>query len=841
MADISERWTRIQTLFEAALERPADDRTAWLRSVCGDDPDLYREVESLLEGDAHQHTLFGGRAADLLGPHDLDAALSPTRAGEIVGPWRLIERIGSGGMGAVYRAERASGDYEQTAALKLIKPGMDSEAVVARFEAERKILARLQHPGIARLLDGGLTADRRPYFAMDLVEGEPITDYADARGLGIDARLRLFAAVCEAVRYAHQSLVVHRDLKPSNIVVTEASGAGSAPEARPVLLDFGIARLLADDEDTALTRTGHRVLTPSFAAPEQIRGESPTTATDVYALGGLLYRLICGAAPLAGETALETEQAVLSETPKRPSARVTPEASGARGLNEAGLMRRLRGDLDVICLKALAEEPERRYGSAAELLADVQRHLAGLPVEARPASGAYRVRKFVARHRVGVIGTAVSLAALVALTAFYTVSLTGERDRVEAEARRSEEVVAFLKDLLLGASPYEAPGEELTARELVDRGAARVDTALAGEPATQAAIQSLIAEVYMDINRAEDAIPLYRKALVSQEAEGLRAEAASTQRELGRALRETGATEEAERYLRSALATFERLPTSDPAETALTQRHLGSLLRDQGDFETAERLYRTALATAQRARGPDDPLTADITNSLVIVLRATDRNSEAADLMADLVASDRRVLPPNHPDLGASLAIHSTLLSQAGRSGEAVRVAREALRVFRAAHPDTTHPDIAGGIHGVAIALEADGQLVMADRTFADAIRRLRASRGDGDTRTLSAIRGYASLKETRGDLSAAIDLYLEGARAAGDTPRYAGALWSDLAAVYVQQGRWPEAREAFRRAADAYRAGDLPEDVAEVTAEWRAAALAVGRPGEGPPRSAER
>ena len=396
MADALSRWTRIQTLFEQALERPSDERTAWFRAQCGDDPEMYGHVAAMLDGADDEHDLFGGNALDLVSGDGPGLDLIPTREGEPVGPWVLGERIGAGGMGDVYRAHRTDG-FEQTAAIKRVKPGMDSGAVLARFEAERQILARLQHPGIARLLGGGLTADERPYFAMELVDGEPITDYCDAHRLGVEARLNLFAQVCEAVRYAHRQLVVHRDLKPSNILVA----AGTEDDApRPVLLDFGIARVLGDDA-ADLTQTGQRVLTPSYAAPEQIRGEAPTTATDVFALGGLLYRLLSGARPIQteGRSPVEVERAVLEETPPAPSAAVTSEAADARGTTADALARRLRGDLDVICLTALSKEPERRYGSAAELLADVRRHLDGLPIDARPATRAYRVGKFVRRHR----------------------------------------------------------------------------------------------------------------------------------------------------------------------------------------------------------------------------------------------------------------------------------------------------------------------------------------------------------------------------------------------------------------------------------------------------------
>ncbi|MGB3544379.1 serine/threonine-protein kinase, partial [Rubrivirga sp.] len=380
MNDPVTRWPEIQTLFEQALDRPPDERTAWLRSVCGDDLEVYREVEALLEGDRDQHTVFAGSALDLLAPADLEDALVPSKTGERVGPWVLGERIGAGGMGAVYRAQRADG-FEQTAALKRIKPGMDSEAVLARFRAERQILARLEHPGIARLLDGGLAGDGRPYFAMELVEGEPITDYCDGLGLEVDERLRLFVEVCDAVAYAHRQLVVHRDLKPSNVLVTDLEDGTRQVK----LLDFGIARVLSDDHGDGLTRTGQRVLTPSYAAPEQHRGESPSTATDAYALGVLLYRLLTGTLPTEDKGELAALSTSVPTEPSRPSTRV----------QDAATRRDLEGDLDTIILKALRLEPERRYGSAAELGADVRRYLEDVPIEARPATAGYRARLFV--------------------------------------------------------------------------------------------------------------------------------------------------------------------------------------------------------------------------------------------------------------------------------------------------------------------------------------------------------------------------------------------------------------------------------------------------------------
>ncbi|WP_412061568.1 protein kinase domain-containing protein [Rubrivirga sp. IMCC45206] len=820
MADVTNRWTQVQALFERALDRPPDERTAWLRAAAGNDPDLYTEVANLLEGYDHQHTLLDGRATDLFSDRALDDALVPSHTGERVGSWVLRERIGTGGMGAVYRADRADG-FEQTAALKRLKPGMDSDAVLARFRAERQILARLEHPGIARLLDGGVASDGRPYFAMELVEGEPITDAADDRQLGVEARLALFARVCDAVAYAHQNLVVHRDLKPSNVLVT--------PAGAPKLLDFGIARVLSDD-DAHLTQTGHRLLTPAYAAPEQVRGEPPTTATDVYALGGLLYRLLCGAAPLdTGGSRAQAERAVLEGQPERPSARVTDAAACQRGTTAAALAKRLQGDLDTICLKALRTEPERRYGSAAELGADVRRHLAGQPVAARPATRRYRARLFVRRHRAGVLATAAAVLVAVALTAFYTTRVAAERDRAESEARRSDEVVGFLQTLLLSASPYEEPGEELTARELVDRGAERIGE-LADEPQTQAALQVLIGDVYLDLGRAEDAIPLYRGALATRQALGLRVEAANTARQLGRALRDVEQYDEAERLLRQSLANLETLG-ADPADIAFTRRHLGSLIRDRGDYETAESMYREALATARTLRPPDLELEEDITTSLVIVLRAQDKDGEALDLMGEMVESGRRTYPDGHPMLATSLSTYATLLSRAERGDEAVAAAREAYRMFRAAHPDTTHPDIAAAVQGLGIAYRADGRLAEADAAYVDAVGRLRAAHGPGDPRVLAAMRAHGTLKEERGDPEAAAVIYREAARNARSLPRQEAILWSYLADNRARARAWPEAQAAFHRSVAVLRAEGLDDDLDGVVTDFADAAREVGRP----------
>ncbi|MAS53045.1 MAG: hypothetical protein CMJ44_00175 [Pimelobacter sp.] len=815
--DALDRWTRVQTLFEAALDHDGDARTAWLRAECGDDPDLYREVAAMLGGHRTRDTLLDGFAADLFDPADLDQALGADDAGAHVGPWVLGERIGAGGMGTVYRATR-DGDFEQTAALKRIKPGMDSEAVLARFRAERQILARLEHPGIARLLDGGLDADGRPYFAMELVDGEPITDLADARRLSVDNRLELFAQTCEAVAYAHRQLVVHRDLKPSNVLVSE--------DGRVKLLDFGIARLLSADADDGLTRTGHRVLTPATAAPEQVRGEPPTTATDVYALGGLLYRLLCGALPLdPGLSASALERAVLETVPAAPSTRVTPSAAAARGTAETALAKRLRGDLDTICGKALRKEPERRYGSAAELLADVRRHLAGLPVEARPATARYRAGLFARRHRVGLAATVASLLAVGLVTALAFARVSAERDRAQTEADKAAEVSAFLASILEGADPYQAAGDTLSAFDLLERGAARIEEDLADQPDVQAAMQHVMGGVYENLGRYEEAEALLVAALDTRRrlygSDHL--DVAETERALGIVYRRIRDGDRAEPLLRHALDVQRRRLGPDDPEAAYTQRHLASLLRNRGEYDEAERLYRASLASFRSTLGDDHPDVLDVKNSLSVLLEQTGQFDEAVGLMREVVAAQRRQAAQSETgvdaSLSATLATLGTLLREQGDLDGAEAAAREALALDQSVFGDA-HPQTATSMRNLASILRDREQYDEAGRLYQAALDIRRAALGPDHPRVANLLNSFGKLRAEEGDLEGAIALSREVLRiyrAQPDAePMRVAFATGNLGEYYEQVGRADQAEALYRESLRELRAA-VPAESADL------------------------
>ncbi|MEM1055444.1 MAG: serine/threonine-protein kinase [Bacteroidota bacterium] len=522
-------WDRLDALLDDALDLPRDAQTAYLDAQ-DLPPGLRQHAEAMLAADAESTSVLD--APERLGVL-FDAATEADRdtipPGTAIGPYRVVREIGQGGMGTVVLAERADGAFDKQVALKLVRPGL-AGGVLARFRAERQILARLDHPGIARLLDGGQTDDGRPYLAMEYVDGEPITAYADRLGLDVDARLALFEQVCDAVAYAHRQLVVHRDLKPSNILVVSGEGArakgevagpssplplSSSPTVK--LLDFGIAKLLEDDGSMVETVTEQRLLTPAYAAPEQVRGEPPSTATDVYALGVLLYELLTGRRPFAMEERARhaMERAILETEPTRPSTALTEadpatpavEVAAARQTEPARLRRRLAGDLDQIVLMALRKEPERRYDSAAAFGRDVRRHLDRLPVEARPDSLRYRAGRFARRNRVGV--TATLLGLLVSL--FYVASLRVERDRAAAERDRAEVSLAYVQSLFAGADPSQRPrADTLLARHLLDAGAEGL--ADLRDPRVAAGLSHALGQAYYELALYGEAVSTLQRA-----------------------------------------------------------------------------------------------------------------------------------------------------------------------------------------------------------------------------------------------------------------------------------------------------------------------------------------
>lgn len=489
------RWEEVRERLADLLELPPTQRAEALAAI--GDPALRAELGELLE------------AADGAGTFLEEAPLSMT--GRRIGPYRLSRELGEGGMGVVYLAARADQAFEQKVAVKVLRRGLESADMQARFRRERHILARLEHPNIARILDGGTTEDGVPWLGMELVDGLPIDQWCDQQQLSVADRLRLFQKVCAAVDYAHRNLVVHRDLKPSNILVTDTG--------EPKLLDFGIAKVLLEGSDLSETRSGSTAMTPRYASPEQVRGQGVTTVSDVYTLGVILYELLTGQAPYRLESGqhAELERVIGGEIPAAPSERVLAGGSPTpTGESATRLARRLRGDLDTILGMALAKEPERRYASVQQLQEDIERHLEGLPVLARRDSRSYRLGRFVRRNLPWVVTGAVFMSFLVGAV----VVLGLQAQRLRAERDKAREVAAVLKELFTMNDPNSSLDHNLSARELLDSSTERVEK-LADQPELKAELLGTLGTVYLAQAEYERAEQLLRQAIQLQEARGM--------------------------------------------------------------------------------------------------------------------------------------------------------------------------------------------------------------------------------------------------------------------------------------------------------------------------------
>jgi len=861
-----ERWERLQSLFHRAAALPEAERAELLGRECAEDPELHRQVLGLLAG-SDDSALLAGPLGDLAGDlaDELADGLSlPRRApGDRVGPYRLLSELGRGGMGTVYLAERADDAFEQQVALKVVRGVIASPSAVERFLAERRILARLQHPNIARLLDGGTTPEGAPYFVMERVEGEPLDAYCDRRRLGVRDRLGLFLTVCEAVQHAHRNLVVHRDLKPSNLLVTD--------DGTVKLLDFGIAKLLDPTGDGAgLTRRGDLPLTPEYASPEQVRGEPVSVSSDVYSLGLLLSELLTGrraqrlTSPGAGRSWQEIERAVCGTPAARPSAaagrasdgasdEVPPEArAAARGTTPRRLRRRLRGDLDTIVLAALQKDPARRYRSVEALAADLRRHLDGLPVEARGDPLGYRARKFVGRHRLGMTAAALVVAGLGASTLIAGHGLQEAR----REARVAAEISDFLERVFRVSDPSESRGRTVTAREVLDSAATRLEGESSRDPEIDVRLRRTLGTVYADLGLLESAEPILRRAARRgqeqlgpdheqtlaaltalgsvvyrrgryAEAEEILRRAVERSRSalgddapqtlaaannLGLAVWRQARFDEAEVIFTDVLRRRRRLLGDEDSDTLASLNNLGLVHLMRGEFAAAEKIYRRAWRSGQRVRGADHPKTLDALNNLAMSCAGQGKLTEARDRFEELVAERRRVLGPEHPRTLGGMAKLGDVLLQLGDLDRAEALEREVLAVRQR----TLGPDHADTLFAKAFLSRVElarGDLEAAGRLRREVLASRRRVLGEDHHDTLQSLRELAELRRVQGRLEEAEALYRDALarfeRVAGASGYWTIATLGDLGQVSLLAGRTDEAlarlAEARERAERAF------------------------------------
>ena len=820
-------WRRVEALVDAAAELSPGERERILEERCAGEPRLRSEVERVLEAlDAGGNFLDRASWAPYKALAENDADETPSMAGHRFGPYRIEGFLGSGGMGSVYKARRDDGQFHRNVAIKILRFDPSDEEAIRRFRAERQILAQLSHPILTELLDGGTTEDGRPYIVMELVDGVPIDVYCDRHELSVEARLRLFLVVCDAVRYAHRHLIVHRDLKASNILVDA--------EGTPKLLDFGIAKLLdaprfqlADRS----TRTGFRPLTLHTASPEQITGEAVTTASDVYALGVLLYRLLTGRSPyrLGPGEEHEIVRAILEEEPERPSDALTRTSDGEAaeamprcGLRPGQLRQRLKNDLDTILLMALRKRPERRYGSVEELADDIERHLASRPVSARPDTLIYKAAKLVRRHPLGVSAGLAAAVLLVVFTAFalwQASRIARERDLAELQGARQEQIANFLLRLFENANPRnEVAATELTVRDVLDRGRRQIDE-LDDLPEVQATYLNTMGEAYRALALYDEASTLLERALaLRRQSHGdNHLEVAESLYELSIVHHLEGDFEAAEAAASESLAIRRRLLGDAHPLVASCLNQLGLIVAEGGRYAEAEERYREALAITAGRPSMD---TADSLHNLALLTHDRGQLEEAESLYREALAMTRRFLGPVHPDVAISLNSLAVLLHDREDLEGAEARYREALTMRRQLFGDEHHA-VATSLTNLALLLQEKGDQAEAEAIFAENLEVSRRLLGPDHLDVAVLLNNFALLKHDRGDLEGAERMYLESLairrERLGDD--HVTVSWSlgNLAALYQDLGSLEEAEAFFQQALaiDRVNFGDDHPDVA--------------------------
>ena len=740
----SARWMRASRYLDRVLDLPAGERDAYVVSIRDEAPDIATDVAAMLA----QHRQLSAEGFLETGARipQLEASL----AGVTIGAYTLKSRIGQGGMGSVWLAQRSDGRYEGHVAVKLLNAALVGRGGEERFRREGTILARLAHPHIARLADAGVSNTGQPYLVLELIEGKHIDAYCDDAGLSVEERLRLFLDVQSAVAHAHANLIVHRDLKPSNVLVTTGG--------QVKLLDFSIAKLIEDDNLSRLTREAGSAMTPKYAAPEQVATGAITTATDVYALGVLLYELLsgqhpCGATP---KTQAEYAKAILDNEPLRLSAaakNATAAEAASRGTTPERLVRLLGGDLDTIIGKALKKAPSERYGSVAEFADDLRRHLEHQPISARPDAMSYRTAKFMRRHWRGVTAGVAAVSVLTALVGFYTVQLTAERDRAQLQAEKASKVSELLTGVLTSVDPYRTPGtSEPTIRNLLDAAAARIAGDLGDQPELQAELFTEIGRTYERLGMYGQALPLLEQALaIGRRTLGSQnARVAQSLNDLGVLQREFGNLAAAEPLLRESLATRRQVLGNEHALVAVTLVELARLLKDLGRDAESEAPTREALAIRKKVLGDEHRETATSKNELGLFLWDRGDLGGAEALFRENVATSERLLGRDHPNVGASKRNLGNLLVAKGDAVAGEALLRENVRI-RSLVFGEAHTEYAMALPSLAGALEAQGKLAEAQSLLERAVATVAPQLGGDHPRVISASLDLARVRMALG------------------------------------------------------------------------------------------
>ncbi|GMV28268.1 MAG: hypothetical protein AMXMBFR59_03930 [Rhodanobacteraceae bacterium] len=861
MSDYPTQDARLDALLLRALMLEGAERDEFLADLLATQPATHAHLLHLLELAERPVALLQTAKVDrdaALAALSEHAAEKDEHSGQRIGTWRLLRQVGRGGMGSVYEVAREDGAFVQRAALKLIRGDYAAPDFLERFSQERQILATLNHPGIAHLLDGGETADGHPYLVMEFVDGVRIDAWCDERHLDLDARLALFLQVAEAVDHAHARRVVHRDLKPSNIAVTT--------EGTVKLLDFGIGKVLdSDDTQERRERTATRLFTPDYATPEQVSGRPAGMPSDIYQLGLLLYELVCGrhAQEPADVTQASLERAVCRDDPPPPSAAAAaappPVTARIGGLTPAALARRLRGDLDLIVLKALRKDPARRYASVRDFIADLRNWQHHMPVRARPETWSYRASRFVRRHAWAVAGVSVIflLTAAYALTvSIQARAIAQQRDRAQAEAQKADRVKSLILRLFEGADPTHSLGKELTARELLDTGWQSIERELGDQPDVQVELLTTVGATYYQLGQYDEAQKLLLRAhdVVTAHPELPTAVRAAALRALGVLLGAQERFDEAEQRLQEAEALYGDGRDSDDAGVATTLRDRGQVRYERADYAGAETLFRASLAMRRRLFGEHNLDVADSIGRVGMALRARGDYAGAEPLLRQALTVHRELLPASHPHIATDLSSLAAVERNLGRFDQAEAHYREALAAMTRTRGDD-HPFVAAIMNNLARALKAQDKNDEAEALLLQALAIRRRHLGERHATVAmnlsdlgwvaegagkidaaenyyrqalalyepthpwrsSAVFNLGSVLEARGDLAAAERQYREALETQrvkyGDSHEVVGTDLYYLGRVVGKQGRLDEAQKLLREAFANYQARLAPDD----------------------------
>jgi len=766
----SEKWQKIEPLFHEAIGLSGEDLSSYLKKIEGQDPETAGELKNLLDSHFEADSF-------LIEDSFSDEIATP---GELIGPWKIVRGIGRGGMSTVYLAERADGQFERSVAIKFLHGIMPGKKMHSRLLAEQRILAKLEHKNIARLFDSGLTDNRRPYFILEYVDGEPLHAYCTSNKLTVQQKLKIFEQICEAVQFAHQRLIVHRDLKPSNILVKN--------DGTVKLLDFGIAKIL--EEDTAgaipLTRTGFQLMTPEYASPEQVNGENITTATDVYSLGLLLCQILTGRLPydVSQKNPLEIGRIINAAQPTRPSHLLTQKASEtgnddspSYNLNLKSLRRELKGDLDNIVLKALRKEPERRYNSAEQLLNDLQNYQKNLPVSARPETPGYRAKKFIQRHRLGFVATVIVLISLITTAA---VSIW-QAEQARAERDRTIQINEFLQTILTEADPYAA-GADATVRDVLRKAGELVSERFPNQPELEAPLRYTIGYTQLGLMELDDS---YTNLKISEQL-------------------------------------YETLYGKTDSRTLTSSAYLSWLEFRRGNYDTAIQGYTKIIALFNNTTPWDTRAT--ILNDYAVILLELERYDEALELqqtVLDLwVEND-----PSRPEVAViqnNLAQTYHGLEDYDRAEENYRTALSKLREF---FPDGLHPDISSTINNLGVLLRDQGNYEEAINYYREALDIRRATLGEYHPNTafshLNLSRILLDLDrvdEARPHSQIAVDIMSE---VLNNTHLHLLVARSTLARIYTVDGRIDEAETILNDVISIMDEEFVPAWIIEQAQQW--------------------